>query len=439
MADVKISALPAATTPLAGTEVLPIVQSSTTRKVSVADLTAGRAITASNITDSGLTSGRVTYATTGGLLTDSANMTFDGSTLTTLNSAYTGTLTGGTGIVNLGSGQFYKDASGNVGIGVTPSAYSSETKAIDIGAYGVSISNTAGYQASYANNAYYNAGWKYKATGYAPAMYAQNSGSHSWNTAPSGTAGNAITFTQAMTLDNSGNLGVGATSGFNAFSGTETTVYIKNAGANVASLYLDASRKWSVLSGTSGQLAFYDITGGAERMRIDSSGNLLVGGTSLVNINTNGGFSYAVAAGQGYFVTSHASGTPSGQPYNYFFYNNAVIGSITQSGTTGVLYNLTSDYRLKNDQQPLTGAKEFIMALQPKKWQWWDGSGEGVGFIAHEFMEVAKYSGNGEKDAVDADGKPVYQSIQPSSSEVMANLIAHIQQLETRLAALENK
>jgi hypothetical protein len=54
-----------------------------------------------------------------GSLAGSANMVFDGSTLTTLNTAYTGTLTGGTGIVNLGSGQFYKDTSGNVGIGTS--------------------------------------------------------------------------------------------------------------------------------------------------------------------------------------------------------------------------------------------------------------------------------------------------------------------------------
>ena len=84
------------------------------------------------------------------------------------------------------------------------------------------------------------------------------------------------------------------------------------------------------------------------------------------------------------------------------------------------------------------------MALKPKKWQWWDGSGDGVGFVAHEFMEVAKYSGHGEKDAVDEEGNPVYQSIQPSSSEVMANLVsliqeqqALIQSLTDRLTALE--
>ena len=54
-----------------------------------------------------------------GLVVGSANMVFDGSTLTTLNSAYTGTLTGGTGVVNLGSGQFYKASGGNVLIGST--------------------------------------------------------------------------------------------------------------------------------------------------------------------------------------------------------------------------------------------------------------------------------------------------------------------------------
>ena len=81
MADVKISALPAATVPLAGTEVLPIVQSSTTKQVSVANLTAGRAISASSITNSALTSGRVTYAGASGLLSDSANLTYDGTNL----------------------------------------------------------------------------------------------------------------------------------------------------------------------------------------------------------------------------------------------------------------------------------------------------------------------------------------------------------------------
>jgi hypothetical protein len=64
MADTKISALPASTVPLAGTEVLPIVQSSTTRQVSVANLTAGRAISATQLT---LTTGSVIVASGQGI------------------------------------------------------------------------------------------------------------------------------------------------------------------------------------------------------------------------------------------------------------------------------------------------------------------------------------------------------------------------------------
>jgi len=205
-----------------------------------------------------------------------------------------------------------------------------------------------------------------------------------------------------------------------------------------------------------------------ERARIDSSGNLLVAENTATGTPMKGA-QILINSGETVLVIGHITGTLGGVGYASFILNGSQIGSITQNGTTGVLYNLTSDYRLKNNQQPLTGAKDFIMALKPKKWQWWDGSGEGVGFVAHEFMEVAKYSGHGEKDAVemqtyeispavpatqDEEGNeltaaieavmgerevPKYQSIQPSSSEVMANLVAHIQELESRLAALEAK
>lgn len=259
------------------------------------------------------------------------------------------------------------DTSGNLGLGVVPSSWSSTLKPLEIGNIGTYIAGRpSGNQVDIGVNNYYNAGFKYANTGVAATLYEQSGGTHAWSYAGTGTAGNAITFIQAMTLD--------------------------------------------------------------------ASGNLLVGQTSTGNQNSN---SFDLDKQGGYFAQNHISGTSSGAGYTYFYYNASQIGSITQNGTTGVLYNLTSDYRLKNNPEALTGAKDFVMALQPKKWQWWDGSGEGVGFIAHEFMEVAKYSGGGEKDAVDENGNPVYQTISPSSSEVIANLVAHIQNLETRLAALE--
>ena len=259
------------------------------------------------------------------------------------------------------------DNAQNVGVGVTPSAWTSAYKGLDISTVGAIASNSSSFT-SY-NNFYSGTNSTYKTTGFATAYrQGQDNGQHAWFVAPSGTAGTTVTFTQAMTLDASGNFMIGVTT----------------AGS----------------SGLSG-FSFNSPTG---------SSNVWIG---------------------------HTTGTASGTAYVGFNYNGSGIGSITQNGTTGVLYNLTSDYRLKNNQESLTGAKDFIMALKPKKWQWWDGSGEGVGFVAHEFMEVAKYSGHGEKDAVDADGKPVYQSIQPSSSEVMANLVSFIQELAAQVTSLQ--
>lgn len=340
------------------------------------------------------------------------------------------------------------DSSGNLGLGVTPSAWG-VYKAIDIlsgGAVFGAATNYAGLGSNCFNN---GSGWRYKNTAVA-GLYQLETNTHVWYTAASGTAGNPISFTQAMTLDGSGNLGVGTTSPTYianyqniTINGTNGGILDLKYGGTLGGRVSGSSGGMTLETNSAIPIIFY--TNNTERARIDSSGNLLVGMTSTTPSNALGFVVNNSNAGISYTQIQHASGTSSGASYEVFYYNASPIGSITQNGTTGVLYNLTSDYRLKNHQQALTGAKDFIMALKPKKWQWWDGSGEGIGFIAHEFMEVAKHSGNGEKDAVDSDGKPVYQSIQPSSSEVMANLISLVQeqqvlitQLTARITALES-
>ena len=132
----------------------------------------------------------------------------------------------------------------------------------------------------------------------------------------------------------------------------------------------------------------------------------------------------------------HTTGTATGAAYATWCYAAAAIGSITQSGTTAVLYNTTSDHRLKFNQAAISGSGSFVDALRPKSWTWADGT-HGAGFIAHEFAEVCPAAVVGEKDAVDADGNPIYQAMQASSPEVIAHLIAELQSLRLRVAALE--
>ena len=258
-------------------------------------------------------------------------------------------------------------------------------------------------------------------------------------------------YTSNAAASSGANVAIGYQAGYSMTTGEQNTFVgaaDKNTGLGAGSSMTTGSKN-SIFGAYNGNQGGLDIRtasnyivlsdgDGNPRGVFDASGNFFVGYTAASVYGATSGVAMS-GTSTGVIVIGHATGVTSGNGYANFNYNGTAIGSITQNGTTGVLYNLTSDYRLKDNPQPLTGASEFIMSLQPKTWDWWDGSGKGVGFIAHEFMEVAKYSGNGEKDAVDEDGKPVYQSIQPSSSEVMANLVAMVQELNAKVTALEAK
>lgn len=339
------------------------------------------------------------------------------------------------------------DSSGNLGLGVTPSASWTDFTVFQ-NKFGAILGYDAG-QSHYTLNAYYQSGtWKYLGSNSAT-KYSQVSGNHAWYTAPSGTAGDPITFTQAMTLDASGNLLVGATSSigrttvvgggtsqlaFHDGNGGSNSYGYLNYGGNSGELTLNA-----LSTGGNTLIRFLTSNGGtnAERARIDSSGNFLIGTTTNGKITLFGsGFSEAGAAG---IDIQHISGSVTGDYYQSFQYGGSVIGSITQSGTTAVLYNTTSDYRLKDVIGAVSGSGERIDALEPVEYSWKSDGSRTRGFLAHKFQEVYAGSVNGTKDAVNADGKPVYQSMQAGSSEVIADLVAEIQSLRKRLATLEAK
>ena len=212
---------------------------------------------------------------------------------------------------------------------------------------------------------------------------------------------------------------VGTTNTFTPSGGNPTAYYGMTFGGFVTNSIS--------LSGYNG-IAMY--TGaGVERARIDSSGNLLVGTTSA-----DGKISVSYSYPQtGQTMTSNSTSTHSAMIFNN---PNGAVGSINTAASV-CTFNSLSDYRRKSNVQDLTGSGTFIDSLKPRMFDW-DTGNKGVGFIAHEFAEVSPSSVNGEKDAVDEDGKPKYQSMQASSAEVIANLVAELQSVRQRLAALEN-
>lgn len=153
------------------------------------------------------------------------------------------------GLITNNTTQAILDTSGNLGLGVTPSAWGSSFKALQVGLTGHFAAQTAGEQIALSSNAYNNSGWKYQISGNTAELYLQDTGAHKWYTAPSGTAGNAITFTQAMTLDASGNLLVGATTGNFRLLAKRST-----AGTVVGI--------WNTAEEAT-QIAFHNIAGGA--------------------------------------------------------------------------------------------------------------------------------------------------------------------------------
>ena len=267
--------------------------------------------------------------------------------------------------------------------------------------------------------------------------------------------------TTAITVDASQNVGIGGTPSYKlqvTATATSDGAYITNSNADGTTLYLNNSstsgRQFRLISTGSGNgpgagtLGIFDGTANAYRAVIDSSGNLLVGKTSQTNTGKlEIDYSRATHAGTSYNETSSSSSCT----HIAFTRGGTGVGSISSPNNSSTAYNTSSDYRLKENIAPMTGALAKVAQLKPVTYKWKVDGSDGEGFIAHELAEVKPDCVSGAKDAVDADGKPVYQGI--DTSFLVATLTAAIQELKAindtqaetinaltaRIVALESK
>ena len=251
----------------------------------------------------------------------------------------------------------------------------------------------------------------------------------------------------AMTLNSTG-LGIGTTTIpyqlTVASSGSSNTMGLVNNTSHVSRLMftenVTPSNAYTAIEGDGRATGYFAIrTNDIERVRVDASGNLLVGKTASstsvagAQVQPDGTHSAVKSdANPGFFynTTTAISGTIA-----LFRSNGVTVGTITQDGTN-TAYVTSSDYRLKEAVQPMSGGLARVSALKPSIYKWKSNGSTGEGFLAHELAEVVPAAVVGTKDALNEDGTINPQGI--DLSKIVPILVAAIQELTAEVNALKN-
>jgi len=242
--------------------------------------------------------------------------------------------------------------------------------------------------------------------------------------------------TERMRIDSNGRVAIGTTTAYrllevqSSIADTDVASFSTSADGGQGLLFsvvTSSDKRTRIRNNTSTQYAMAFEIAGSEKMRIDTSGRLLVGNTGY-NIGQDGVYLQSAGSVFSRNTTSNATQVNFANP-------NSVVGTISTSGTS-TSYNTSSDYRLKENVTADWDATTRLKQLNPVRFNFIADADTTVdGFLAHEVQSVVPEAISGTHNEVDDEGNPVYQGI--DQSKLVPLLVKTIQELEARIAALE--